>query len=218
MHTTRPSGARRPHFTLIELLVVVAIISILASLLLPALGKARDRARSTICMNQQRSLGQGTALYTDEQDGYFPADANATWYIELKATQVPHAGFGSKRGTYFCPTNRGASNAGAAGWTTYMINSNLNGARTTQLTKPQILVFIDAIDLTGKFTYYKDSGARYSSPWNYAYPLHGAGQNAVFHDGHAEWVLTSRRLELPATGLPSNIDCGGLLRTWYWPL
>lgn len=56
-------------FTLIELLLVIAIISILASLLLPALSKAKATAHKTVCLNSQRQIGIARQLYANDNDG-----------------------------------------------------------------------------------------------------------------------------------------------------
>ena len=68
----RPSSNAGSAFTLIELLVVIAIIALLASLLLPALSRAKQKARQTACLTSLRQIGLGFSFYQQENHERFP--------------------------------------------------------------------------------------------------------------------------------------------------
>ena len=60
-------------FTLIELLVVIAIIAIVAAILLPMFAQAREKARQTACLNNQRQVSMALLLYVQDNNEIFPA-------------------------------------------------------------------------------------------------------------------------------------------------
>ena len=223
-------GRRIHGFTLIELLVVIAIIAILAAILFPVFAQAREKARQTSCLSNNKQIGLSAMMYIQDYDETFPAEP---WYGGNAADGVPVMGSGDPGASPFnykdelapyikgdqvwiCPTNipngtlrTAPPNLG------YHMNGNV--ITRTGLSQAAIVsvssLFIMRESGRGyvfnraylrPIPTYCDDVVAYEQGSTQNYMPHMKGYNLAFADGHGKWFKSTQAQALAM--FPQDLD------------
>lgn len=171
-------------FTLIELLVLIAIIGILASILLPVLGKARESARKTQCASNLKHIGLALRMYANDQEGAFPA-GGSTGMESLGALYNKYI---SERKIFRCPSDSSVSEA-----------NNLNLTAVSDILSPNTSFTTASCSYGYDDTHILDddpgviiaADAQGTSTTGLSDNHNETGQNVLYLDGHVEWKGTT---------------------------
>ncbi len=184
---------RQRGFTLIELLLVIAIIAILAAMMLPALGRAKQRAWATSCLNHVKQIGVATRMYADDHGDALPQSAHTgqSWVNTLQ----PYC-----KGTnlWRCPRDTNKTRPFSFAINDFLLppdsgNGAADSSKITQVPRPADTIWLaECADTYAGHDHFHFSPANDGdfAPASFASQVairrHLSGANYLFVDGHAQ--------------------------------
>ena len=228
---------RRKGFTLIELLVVIAIIAILAAILFPVFGRARENARRSTCQSNMKQLGLAFAQYTQDFDErYMPYNVPLSWdrnLIPYTSIKVSNGMSGNNSSLYACPSDYLLRSSGLQGTRTYSMPRSRDAGFTAQgvslavpasraladIGKPSETLLLVEQPTTGNVTgdpfgglvdvpkHTGIGGIGGQDAGMLGKTLHFDGWNYLFADGHVKWLTPEKTI---GPGRSVNWNAGGM--------
>ena len=203
-------SSRLRAFTLLELLVVVSIIALLAAILFPAFGRARENARRSSCLSNKKQIGLGFLQYQSDNDGHFPF-TNHVVGLSWTNTLNPYI---KNRGIFHCPNDNSAAWEIPVGTppklrvSSYYLNAYLANeatgtnrfARDATISSPAKVIYI------AESTPEKTSDHFHPQLWGAPYDSAPAGHTAGSNPYPTFW--DAGRGETPEIALRQHFDGG----------
>jgi prepilin-type N-terminal cleavage/methylation domain-containing protein/prepilin-type processing-associated H-X9-DG protein len=213
-------GPTRRGFTLIELLVVIAIIAILAAILFPVFAQAREKARQTACLSNQKQIGTALALYVQDYDETTPsANIYGRWWNPVSKRNGPDPfardqlmPYVKNEAIWYCPSISIDSplhppqpkiGTFRDNQTSYFWNSTCQQRGRLAKTENLFARSIAAVP------YPADQPMFWDIPYWGKESIHMHGLNSVFLDGHAKWTRVDDETYSSGTDYYGQHSCDG---------